>query len=159
MNRETPEKLSLAAPNTCSCILSTLVGVLTSPAAGFQRVQFVARARPGGFGGPLRSALLLLHHLADEPQVRVRPESCHGADGGQVSACVSFLACREQRSTGTGTALEFQSCAARCDVKRSHSGSCKVTRTRQQQQYLSHLTGLGRTGGSRLKRPPILERT
>lgn len=85
---------------------------LVSPAAGFQRVQFVARARPGSFGGPLRSALLLLHHLADEPQVRVRPESCHAADGGQVSACVSFLACREQRSTGTGTALEFQSCAA-----------------------------------------------
>ena len=63
---------------------------LVSP-AGFQRIQFVARARSGGFRRALRlrSALLLPLLLADEPQVRVRPQPCHHADS-QVSGRVWF---------------------------------------------------------------------
>jgi hypothetical protein len=72
---------------------------LLSP-AGFQRIQFVARARSGGFRRALRcSALLLPLTLAEEPQVRVRPEPCHHADrDSQVSACVLFY-CPMGRAT------------------------------------------------------------
>lgn len=169
----------------------------------------MARGR-SHFCGYLRSALLLL--LGDEPEVRVRPRTCHHADS-QGTRLVYYLVFTHGRAnkwtcgraSGSIIVLKFQNSATFCIValvmmlyymagacRASRFGvfsefnqmscssfspffirvsssmqhlariraMCDCTEAKGNEVYLSRLTELGRTGGSKLKQPPILhERT